>query len=155
MREATDDGRAMNGSRLQVQAQVQLQIDSRLDATGREIHTHLELVATEDGSERLRLTDSLGFSGDLPAVAVERVLARFGRELDPDVAAAHLATSPMIGLAGGAQLRQMRFHAIVAAEARDYLVWQATPTAAPIAAIATTVTAALRHLLAAASRPSA
>ena len=129
-----------------------LQIDSRLDATGREVHTHLELVAAADGNERLRLTDDLGFSGDLPVVAVERVLTRFGRELDPDVAASHLSISQRIAFATGAQLRQLRFHAIVDAEARDYLVWQATPSAPPIAAIATTVTAALRHLLAAASR---
>ena len=111
-----------------------LLLDERIDGDGRVAQTWGRVdgdrfVLVEDGSEQA-----------LPLVAVERVMARFGRALDPGIARDGEAIA-----VGGAALRRLRFHAAVDATGRDYLVWEA-PGAEPLAAIATTVVAALRHL---------
>lgn len=111
-----------------------LLLDERIEADGRHAQTFARVdddrfVLIEDGVERA-----------LPVAAVERVMARFGRALEPGIALDGDAIA-----VGAATLRRFRFHAIVDAEGRDYLVWEA-PGAEPLAAIATTATAALRHL---------
>lgn len=114
-----------------------MQIDERILGDGQVVVTTLarvgELVELRDGAERV---------GRLPVLAIERVFARFARELDPDLSFVELGS---LDLGPAGVLRHLRFHAIVDAEARDYLVL-AAPGAPPVAALATTIAAALRHL---------
>ncbi|MEZ4367922.1 MAG: hypothetical protein R2939_16825 [Kofleriaceae bacterium] len=113
-----------------------LLLDERIAADG----TVARIYLARDGAGVV-IRDDAGVLGALPVVAVERVLARYGRELDP---AADRPGGDALEL-GPARLRRLRFHAVVDAEARDYLVWEAAG-APPLAALATTVAAALRHL---------
>ncbi|HEX2691009.1 MAG TPA: hypothetical protein VHN14_30555 [Kofleriaceae bacterium] len=46
---------------------------------------------------------------------------------------------------GGYRLRRLRYHTVVDAEARDYLVWE-RPDGEPLACIAAMATAVLRYL---------
>jgi hypothetical protein len=94
-----------------------------------------------DGTALL-VADDDGVRGLLPVVAVDRVMARYGRPLEEGLA----LDGESIELAGGYRLRRFRFHAIVDAEARDYLVWE-RPGEEPLAAISATVAAALRFLV--------
>lgn len=98
-----------------------------------------------DGTALL-VADDDGVRGLLPVVAVDRVMARYGRPLEDGLA----ADGESIALAGGYRLRRFRFHAIVDAEARDYLIWE-RPGDEPLAAISATVAAALKFLVAAGS----
>lgn len=80
--------------------------------------------------------------GALSVAALDRVMTRYGRELEPDVR----LDGDALALPGGYRLRRLRYHAIVDAEGRDYLVWE-RPEGDPLAAVATMVTAALRYLV--------
>lgn len=111
-----------------------LLLDERILDDGRHVET---FGRVEDG--RFVLTDG-GVDLPLPLAAVERVMARFGRALDPEISLDGEAIA-----VGTATLRRLKFHAVVDATGRDYLVWE-TPGAEPLAAMATTATAALRHL---------
>jgi hypothetical protein len=110
-------------------------IDERLDAAGAPHRTALrpradgELDVEEDG-QRL---------GALSALALRTVMRRYGRPLDDDVQ----VTGPALQL-GDERLRRMRWRAAVDAIGRDYLVWEDASGA--VAALAVSVTAALRHL---------
>ena len=122
-----------------------LLLDERILADGRVARTWGEA----DG-ETFRLRDDDGTAGQLSLVALDRVMTRYGRALDPEI--------PLDGEAltvGGHRLRRLRYHAVVDAEARDYLVWE-RPGAEPLAGIATMITAALRYLVLrlGAARPS-
>ncbi len=105
-----------------------------------------------DGTALL-VADDDGVRGFLPVLAVDRVMTRYGRPLEDGLAtdgdAADGADGSIV-LAGGYRLRSFRFHAIVDAEARDYLVWE-RPGDEPLAAISATVAAALKFLVAAGS----
>ncbi|MBS1121742.1 MAG: hypothetical protein H6Q90_3970 [Deltaproteobacteria bacterium] len=92
--------------------------------------------------ERLHIRDEDGPEGALSVVAVDRVMCRYGRPLDPEIG----LSGDHLELPGGYRLRRLRFHAIVDAEARDYLVWE-RPDGEPLAAVGTMVTAALRYLV--------
>ena len=70
-------------------------------------------------------------------------MVRFGRALDPEIS----LQGDALACGDGRVLRRLRYHAIVDAEGRDYLVWE-RPGEEPLAVIATTVAAALRHLVA-------
>jgi hypothetical protein len=98
-----------------------------------------------DGTAMVVVDDD-GVRGVLPILAVDRVMVRYGRPLEDGLA----ADGTSIALAGGYRLRRFRFHAVVDAEARDYLVWE-RPGDEPLAAISTTVAAALRFLVGAGS----
>jgi hypothetical protein len=113
-----------------------LLLDERITADGTVARTWADV----DGA-RFVLSDDRGAIGALPFAAVERVMARFGRALDPEI---EVVEGDVLVL-GDRRLRRLRYHAIVDAEGRDYLVWE-RPGAEPLAGIATTVTAALRHL---------
>lgn len=115
-----------------------LVIDERIRADG--AHTRVTL-ATEDGARARLFDDGVAIGGALPAVAIARVMERYGRPLE---VAPALADTPALALAGG-QLHRWRHHAPVDAEARDYLIWVA-PGGEPIAVLATMATAAIRHL---------
>jgi hypothetical protein len=120
-------------------------IDEHIRPDGALVRTHLESL----GPDRVRLIGDDGVHGELSSTAVERVMLRYGRPLDP-------AHAPAAGAGGGerdtalslgaATLSTFRFKAVVDADARDYLVWSA-PDAEPLAALATGVAAALRYLV--------
>lgn len=80
--------------------------------------------------------------GALSVLALDRVMTRYGRELEAGIALDREA----LELPGGYRLRRLHYHAVVDAEGRDYLVWE-RPGADPLAAVATMVTAALRYLV--------
>jgi hypothetical protein len=73
--------------------------------------------------------------------AVDRVMCRFGKPLDPEV---RLDGESLA--CGAYELQRLRHHAIVDAEARDYLVWK-RPDGEPLVCAAATVTAVLRFLM--------
>lgn len=119
-----------------------LLLDERIRADGSHARTWAE--AADAGAAIIIIgdDDEAGGTGRLPARAVDRVMCRYGRPLE----AGAVLDGDALALAGGYQLRRYRFHAIVDATARDYLVWE-RPDGEPLAAIATMVTAALRFLL--------
>jgi hypothetical protein len=112
-----------------------LLLDERITADGK----HVRSWATSDG-ERLRITDDDGAGGALSHVAVDRVMCRYGRPLDPGIA---LVGDSLV--CGRYRLRRLRYHSVVDAEGRDYLVWE-RPDGEPLACIAAMATAALRYL---------
>jgi hypothetical protein len=133
-----------------------LLLDERILADGTHAKTYASLVGDRvrihddvpavEGSNAIRhavATHVDGIAdGQLSVAAVDKVMARYGRALDADVT----LDGEALDLPGGYRLRRLRYHAIVDAEGRDYLVWEA-PGADPAAAVATMVTAALRYLV--------
>ncbi len=115
-----------------------LLLDERILADG----SHAKTWASAAGGERLHLRDDDGTEGELSIAAVDRVMVRYGRALDPDIAldGEHLA------FANDHRLRRLRYHAPVDTEGRDYLVWE-RPNEEPLAVVATMATAALRYLV--------
>lgn len=114
-----------------------LLLDERILADG----THAKTYAKLDG-DRVQIVDSDGTHGLLSVAALDRVMTRYGRELEPDIA----LDGDVLDLPGGYRLRRLRYHAVVDAEGRDYLVWERSG-ADPLAAVGTMVTAALRYLV--------
>ena len=114
-----------------------LLLDERIRADGTRARTHVEVIG-----DRLRIEDDDEASGELGIAALERVMTRYGRALDPAV----VLTGEAIELPGGARLRRLRHHAPVDATGRDYLVWE-KPGEEPLAVVATMATAALRYLV--------
>lgn len=114
-----------------------LLIDERITADG----THACTWAALAG-ERVVIRDDDGTSGALSIAAVDRVMTRYGRPLEPDIVVAGEA----LELPGGYRLRRFRYHTPVDATGRDYLVWE-RPAEEPLAVIATMATAALRYLV--------
>jgi hypothetical protein len=114
-----------------------LLLDERITADGR----HIRTWATLD-SGKLHVGDDGGSSGPLPMAALDRVMCRYGRALDPAIDLA----GECLELGDGRRLRRLRHHAPVDALARDYLVWE-RPDEEPLAVIAAHATAALRYLV--------
>jgi hypothetical protein len=115
-----------------------LLLDERILADG----THARTWATAVKEDRIAIRDDDGTTGELSVSALDRVMLRYGRALDPSVS---LDGAERL-VVGSHALRRLRFHAIVDATGRDYLVWE-RPDGEPLAAIATTITAALRYLV--------
>ena len=116
-----------------------LLLDERILADG----THAKSWASADAAgERIHLRDDDGTEGELSIAALDRVMVRYGRALDPAI----VLDGEHLALAGGHRLRRLRYHAPVDAEARDYLVWE-RPNEEPLAVVATMATAALRYLV--------
>jgi hypothetical protein len=115
---------------------VPLLLDEHILADGRVARAW----ASVDG-DRLRVTDDDGAGGVLSVGAVERVMCRYGRELDTAI----VLDGDALELADGRRLRRLRHHAQVDATGRDYLVWE-RPNEPPLAVLATHATAALRYL---------
>ena len=113
-----------------------LLLDERILADGSHARTYAEI----DG-DRVRIVDGAA-NGVLSVAALDRVMTRYGRELEPSI----VLDGDALDLLGGFRLRRLRYHAIVDTEGRDYLVWE-RPGADPLAAVATMVTAALRYLV--------
>lgn len=116
-----------------------LLLDERILADGSHAKSWARAVAN---GERLHLTDDDGTEGELSVAAVDRVMVKYGRALDPEIAldGEHLA------FAGDHRLRRLRYHSVVDTEGRDYLVWE-RPNEEPLAVVATMATAALRYLV--------
>jgi hypothetical protein len=118
-----------------------LLLDERILADGRHARTFASLAG-----ERIAIRDDDGTAGELSIGAVDHVLRHYGRPLDPAVTLAAPAADDALALPGGYRLRRLRHHALVDAEARDYLVWE-RPDGEPLCVIARMVTAALRYLV--------
>lgn len=112
-----------------------LLLDERINADG----AHVRTWATFDGAQ-LQIIDGEGPAHVLSLVAVDRVMCRYGRALEHGIALDGEFLS-----CGNFRLRRLRFHAVVDAEARDYLVWERAD-AEPLACVAAMATAALRYL---------
>ena len=112
-----------------------LLLDERIQADGK----HVRTWATSDG-QKLRITDDDGAGGALSLVAIDRVMCRYGRPLDHGIALEGDSLE-----CGPYRLRRLRYHAVVDAEARDYLVWE-RPDGEPVACLAAMATAAMRYL---------
>ncbi len=115
-----------------------LLLDERIRPDGS--HAKTWGTCVDDGAVVIR--DDDGATGRLPRLALERVMTRFGRPLEEGAT----LDGEYLDLTDGYRLRRYRFHAIVDAEARDYLVWE-RPDGEPLAALSTTVAAALRFLI--------
>jgi hypothetical protein len=119
-----------------------LLLDERILADGSISRTWGALA---DG--RLAVSDDDGTRGELSLVAVDRVMCRYGRPLDPGIELSQLSQDrPALDLGMGHRLSRLRFRAAVDADGRDYLVWE-RPGDPPLAVLATHVTAALRYLV--------
>lgn len=101
----------------------------------------------------MRIIDDDSGEGELPVLAIDQVMRRYGRPLDP----ATSVEGDSLGC-GTHRLRRLRHHAVVDAEARDYLVWEpigGKPPLSmgleidrePLVCMAATVAAALRFLV--------
>src|SRR5258705_8546137 len=94
-----------------------LLLDERIRDDGSRARTHARLVG-----ERFHLDDDDGATGELSIAALDRVMVRYGRELDPAFALDPDAEA--LELPGGFRLRRLRHLAAVDAIGRDYLVWE-------------------------------
>jgi len=114
-----------------------LLLDERIRGDGTHARSWAELAG-----ERVRISDDDGASGELSIAALDRVMCRYGRALEPDIR----LDGEALALPGGYRLRRLRYHAPVDATGRDYLIWE-RPGGEPLAAVATMTTAALRYLV--------
>lgn len=117
-----------------------LLLDERIRPDG----SHARTWATCN-ADHVRITDDDGTSGELPVTVVDQVMRRYGRPLDPAIVIEGDSLA-----CGTHQLRRLRYHTVVDAEARDYLVWErihSEPVCEPLVCVAATVTAALRFLV--------
>ena len=114
-----------------------LLLDERILADGMASRTW---ASVRDG--RFHLRDDDGTEGVLSVAAVERVMSKYGRALDPEID----LVGEVLDFPDGHRLRRLRFHAAVDATGRDYLVWERQGEE-PLAVIATMATSALRYLV--------
>ncbi len=114
-----------------------LLLDERILADGTHARTHAEV-----SGDKVRIRDDDGTTGELSIAAIDRVMTRYGRELEDTIA----LVGDVLELPGGYRLRRLRYHAVVDATGRDYLVWE-RPEGEPLAVVGAMVTAALRYLV--------
>jgi hypothetical protein len=115
-----------------------LLLDERIVSEGSRARTYASLA----GAGTVRIEDEGGPAGTLSVAALDKVMSRYGRPLENGLQ----ADGDTLDCGDGYRLRRFRFHAIVDAEGRDYLVWE-RPGDEPVAVIATHATAALRYLV--------
>lgn len=117
-----------------------MQIDEHIRLDGTTVRTRLGF----DG--RVTVTCDDGIHGALSIAAIGKVMERYGRPLDTQIAPLPSeAESPRLPLGEAGALCMLRFKARVDAEPRDYLVWERSD-GEPLAALSTGVAAALRYL---------
>jgi len=115
-------------------------IDEHIRLDGTTVQTHLGF----DG--RVTVTCDDGVRGALSVGAIGKVMERYGRPLDTQVAPMPSPSeAPRLALGDAGTLCMLRFRARVDAEPRDYLVWE-REGGEPLAALSTGVAAALRYL---------
>ncbi|MBL0220747.1 MAG: hypothetical protein IPQ07_43620 [Myxococcales bacterium] len=114
-----------------------LLLDERILADGTHARTHAEV-----SGDKVRIRDDDGTTGELSIAAIDRVMTRYGRELEDTIA----LVGDVLELPNGYRLRRLRYHAVVDATGRDYLVWE-RPDGEPLAVVGAMVTAALRYLV--------
>src|SRR5687767_11196853 len=114
-----------------------LLLDERIRGDG----TRARSWATLAG-ERVRISEDDGAGGELSIAALDRVMCRYGRPLDPAIR----LEGDALDLPGGHRLRRLRYHTPVDATGRDYLIWE-RPGQEPLAVVARMATAALRYLV--------
>ncbi|HEY5925273.1 MAG TPA: hypothetical protein VIV11_26500 [Kofleriaceae bacterium] len=114
-----------------------LLLDERILGDGTHARTYASFV---DG--HVRVEDEQGPHGALSIAALDRVMTKYGLPLEATVA----LDGEALELGDGRRLRRLRYHTPVDATGRDYLVWERSGQA-PLAVIATHVTAALRYLV--------
>jgi hypothetical protein len=114
-----------------------LLIDERIRPDGK-----IERSWASLAGDRLAVVDDDGTGGELSIAALDRVMCRYGRPLEEDVA----LDGDALEVGEGRRLRRLRYHAIVDTEGRDYLVWERTGEP-PLAVISTHAAAALRYLV--------
>lgn len=118
-----------------------LLLDERIRADG----THARIWATF-ADDRVQIADDDdGVAGALSITALDRVMCRYGRPLDPSIVISGALAGDALELPGGYRLRRLRYHAPVDATGRDYLVWERQGEE-PLAVVAAMATAALRYL---------
>jgi hypothetical protein len=116
-------------------------IDEHIRIDGVTVRTHL---GYEGG--RVTITSDDGIHGALSVGAIGKVMERYGKPLDTEVAPLPgPAEVPRLQLGGAGALCMLRWKARVDAESRDYLVWE-REGAEPLAALSNGVAAALRYL---------
>jgi hypothetical protein len=118
-----------------------LLLDERILPDGRSARTWA--VRLDDSHVEIR-DEALpeGAGAALSVAALDKVMRRYGRALDPTIP----LEGDALDFAGGFRLRRLRYHAPVDATGRDYLVWERV-NEEPLAAVARMVTAALRYLV--------
>jgi|HubBroStandDraft_1064217.scaffolds.fasta_scaffold45927_2 hypothetical protein len=114
-----------------------LTIDERIKDDGTR-----ECVTLDVHERRLVLQVGAGVPLYLPIDVLDRVMARYGKPLAPDVA---LSPDELLVVGEGRVLHRLRHRARYDVIAKDYLVWTA-PEQEPCAALAITIAAALVHL---------
>ncbi len=114
-------------------------IDEQLADDGSMLRTHVQL----DEGHLLIVADD-GVRGRLSADSLARLIQRYGKPLSDEVVVA----GDTLELGDGRLLTRLDYRAPVDLEAKTYLVWS-EPGAAPIAALAPGVAAALRFLVSA------
>jgi hypothetical protein len=114
-----------------------LLIDEHIRPDGVTARTYVDV---DEG--RLQVIGDDGVHGRLSATAVERVMKRYGRPLEEGIQ----ADGEALVLVPGVTLRILRFRAQVDAAPRDWLVWHQEGHE-PLAALATSISAALRFLV--------
>jgi hypothetical protein len=120
---------------------VHVLIDEHIRMDGTIVRTSLGFDAG-----RVTVTCDDGIHGALSPSAIGKVMERYGKPLDTDVAPmpSH-DVSPRLSLGDAGALCMLRFRARVDAEPRDYLVWE-RPGREPLAALSNGVAAALRYV---------
>lgn len=119
-----------------------LLLDERILADGGRARTYARLSGDHVHIEDEGATHGERADGNLSIEAIDRVMVRYGKPLDATVK----LDGDALDAGDGRRLRRLRFHAIVDAEGRDYLVWE-RPGQEPLAVMATHATAALRYLV--------
>jgi hypothetical protein len=116
---------------------MRLLLDERILSDGTYARTYASFV-----EGHVRIDDEPGSHGTLSVAALDKVMVRYGLPLESNVG----LDGDALELGDGRRLRRLRYHTPVDATGRDYLVWERTGEA-PLAVIATHVTAALRYLV--------
>jgi hypothetical protein len=119
-----------------------LLIDERARSDGELERTWLELA---DGKLALRFDEAI--VAIVEERALEAVMKRYGKALADDI----VVSGPTLELEGGRRISLLRHRARYDVVAKDFLVYEA-PDRAPVAELATSVSAALAHLARSPSR---